>query len=847
MNILKRFSVCLLSFIMIFSCTAFAIDYNDVAENSEAIDLLSDLGIFNGYEDNTFKPNNTLTRAEAAAIMVRVLGLDGDVVKGNTIFTDVPAKHWASGYINIAVANGIINGMDDGTFNPDAEVTYGQIVKMIVCALGYEPVALANGGYLGGGYLYAGSSQVTGFTKGVTSTADAPASRATVAKLIYNALDIDLMGQNSFSTGLNGITYEVLEGKTILTEYLNLTEVDAVITDSYAILGNNNLSKGEIEIEVLTKDLEDLSGIYLVTKPEMALNLGYRITAYVGENDDDEPTVYAVSISDRNVKKAIAGDDIKEITEDEVVVYKNTSGTTSYELDEDLVVLVNGARVDYTLDKFDTDYIEELTLINNDKDKAYDVAVVVDYSDIEVELLVTDIDYDEYAIEGEDDSIILDFDDEDKIITIYRNGVAAEFKDIKENDVVTLFSSEDNDIVTIYVSSDTIEGTVEEYDSEEDVYVIDGVEYKLSGGTDTVIKLDEEGTFYLNAFGRIAFADTEESYSASNYVYILAKGTKTNFSKTTYQVKVMTSAGKIEEYTIKSKPSYNDTKSTAEDVYEALAEEDVVRIKVSNDSITSLWDNLLRCPQEDAEYKAKRNTLGKIDVFNSMVIFAIDEDEELDLEDRVTVTTVKQLLEDEELYSYTAYKSSSKDDYEILVVTGATSVIDKDNALMVVTKVTSVVVGSDKEVTKKITGIYNGEKVSVTVDPDEDFDISVGNVIQFATTNGYMTAVNVIAECNFDEFEEFEVTGDFGDVIYYTGYITEYKNGAVYVDGEKIYTDNCNIIVVDYTANTVIAEVGTTSKLKESSKYAKYVLVKTVEDEEDSASDIVVFVVDKAE
>ena len=185
--------------------------YSDVnGEIEEAVYELSSLQIMEGYGDNTFRPDETLTRAEASAIMVRLLNLDEDIQQGETIFSDVPESHWASGYVNKAVEEGIIAGYGDGTFRPDEHVTYHQMVKMLVCALGYEPVALSNGGWNGGGYLTVASK--IGLTTGIPGTSGEVISRGKAAQLTERALDIELMD------GGDGI-FKVSEGKTIRSEY----------------------------------------------------------------------------------------------------------------------------------------------------------------------------------------------------------------------------------------------------------------------------------------------------------------------------------------------------------------------------------------------------------------------------------------------------------------------------------------------------------------------------------------------------------------------------------------------------------------------------------------------------
>lgn len=190
------------------------------------INVVKSLGIMQGYDDGTFKSEGTLTRAEAAAIMVRLLNLEGEAEPGETVFDDVEGSHWASGYINVAVHEGIINGKGDGTFAPEEEVTYHQFVKMLVCALGYEPMAEANGSWAGWGYIFTGAK--IGLTKGISAITDEIITRETAARLIFKALTIDLMEEAESDNQTSGKTYKISEGKCILTEYLGYENIDAV-------------------------------------------------------------------------------------------------------------------------------------------------------------------------------------------------------------------------------------------------------------------------------------------------------------------------------------------------------------------------------------------------------------------------------------------------------------------------------------------------------------------------------------------------------------------------------------------------------------------------------------------
>ncbi|MBB6669886.1 S-layer homology domain-containing protein [Cohnella nanjingensis] len=83
-----------------------------------------------GYPDGKFLPDRHLTRAELAAIIARLL--NGGGTTEHAAYADVPAKHWASGYIRIVTDHEIFNGFNDGTFRPDVPVTREELATVMV-------------------------------------------------------------------------------------------------------------------------------------------------------------------------------------------------------------------------------------------------------------------------------------------------------------------------------------------------------------------------------------------------------------------------------------------------------------------------------------------------------------------------------------------------------------------------------------------------------------------------------------------------------------------------------------------------------------------------------------------
>jgi tripartite motif-containing protein 71 len=92
-------------------------------------------GIVSGYPDGTFKPNDSVTRAEFAVMLINTLKPQGEGAA--LTFTDT-AKigTWAQKAVAQAVKAGIIKGYEDGSFRPDAEITRAEMAVMLANALG---------------------------------------------------------------------------------------------------------------------------------------------------------------------------------------------------------------------------------------------------------------------------------------------------------------------------------------------------------------------------------------------------------------------------------------------------------------------------------------------------------------------------------------------------------------------------------------------------------------------------------------------------------------------------------------------------------------------------------------
>ena len=104
--------------------------YNDMKEGAWytcAVSTLSKMGIIKGYEDGSFKPDASISRAEFAAIAAR-FDPDGDTTPAT--FSDV-SNHWAKDEISIAANHGWIKGYEDGSFKPDQKITRAETMTLV--------------------------------------------------------------------------------------------------------------------------------------------------------------------------------------------------------------------------------------------------------------------------------------------------------------------------------------------------------------------------------------------------------------------------------------------------------------------------------------------------------------------------------------------------------------------------------------------------------------------------------------------------------------------------------------------------------------------------------------------
>ncbi|MDR1136398.1 MAG: S-layer homology domain-containing protein [Clostridiales Family XIII bacterium] len=107
-------------------------------ESDSSISLLSAIGVISRDSGGSFNLSKPVTRAEFTKMLISASPYkDMVTASSSSLFKDVPAAHWASPYIKLALTNGLVSGYSDGSFRPDDNITLEQAINTVLKALGY--------------------------------------------------------------------------------------------------------------------------------------------------------------------------------------------------------------------------------------------------------------------------------------------------------------------------------------------------------------------------------------------------------------------------------------------------------------------------------------------------------------------------------------------------------------------------------------------------------------------------------------------------------------------------------------------------------------------------------------
>lgn len=529
----------ILSLILVLSilCSFPVITHSeDVADASddEAVETLVALGIIEGSGGDLML-DKVLTRAEFVTMLMRVM--NSEYQNDSMYFEDVPKSHWAFADISTACMMGIVQGNEEKKFQPDKPVVYEEMVKMLVCALGYGTYASLKGGYPAG---YMAVAQQKDLLDNALGRQGLIVKRRLAAQMIFNALDVPLMQENGFGEYIEA---ELDASKTLLSQNMKIRKGEGIVKANSvtSLAQSGGVSDGLVQIGNKTFR-EGVSNAFW--------QLGYTVTYYadISETEDTPPLIYSRIAEKKNeVITALERDIADNCTKSE---FKYQSGGKSRKFSIDLYadLIYNGVSTGGFTPADLKPASGSVTLIDNDNDNDADVILVRDYTTIIVGSYNT-ASYMAYDRDDVNKFIELDPESDDYNCIIYENKEECRFSLVRENSVLSVAKSKNltgKKSIKVMLSNESVSGVFEAVDTTDNIAVIDGVEYRMLSGVYAKIKdyMGQSITLYLDAFGNIAGAD-DRIISKFSYGYLIEAATKGSVSQQS-QFKILTETGDVE-------------------------------------------------------------------------------------------------------------------------------------------------------------------------------------------------------------------------------------------------------------------------------------------------------------
>ena len=251
MKNLKKVLALVLAFACAFTMFAGAAftDSADIKVDADVVDTLVSLGIVEGFEDGSFQPNGTVTRAQMAKMIYVLRTGNSDASAYNddkTSFTDING-HWARGYIKYCQSLNIIAGKSSTIFAPNASVTAQEAAKMLLVTLGYDA---QKAGLVGTGWASKTNALAdeNGLLDDVNTSFTAACPRQYAAQLIYNAIDAKTVVWRD--DAYTNQTAAGTDNKTIGEKYMGLNTAEGVMASFQKEDGKSTYT---MDLEKITK------------------------------------------------------------------------------------------------------------------------------------------------------------------------------------------------------------------------------------------------------------------------------------------------------------------------------------------------------------------------------------------------------------------------------------------------------------------------------------------------------------------------------------------------------------------------------------------------------------------
>ncbi len=519
---------------------------------SDALEYLSAVGISLEYEEETIQPDQRVTRASFAQLIVKLLNMT-DLTCENVYYHDVSSDHWAFNQIGVLTENGIISGNEEKYFRPDDYITRNEAATIIVSVLGYRVYADSVGGYPAG---YVKTATDIELFEDTSYSNDLTLSDALI--MLKNSLDVKFL-KRTLSGG--EIAYIESEDETILSFYHNKYYAKGTLEgcDGITINSVNRIKDGRVIIDGFE---------YKSNLTDLLDDIGTKVE-YIYEademNSDERQLVWV---------KSLGLNDVLDIQKDEYDSYDPVTSVFSYipegretlkniDISKGLVLIYNGAIATGDYDTILNSDKYKVRFIKSNTSSVYNIAIVWKYQN----MVVGKVDLGEEIIYDK-------FDQTNNIdISQIREKIVVEggmvLDQIAENDVLSIYESEDGTILKLEISKNIREVTAKYIgDEEEDriLFANDGEYIFFDNNANFSVLYGEQVKLYMDTKGYVVWV---ESVKINGFPVYLIKSS--NYDDDELVLKVLDYTGEMKKYRITEKTRIDGSKKEIEDIHDILA------------------------------------------------------------------------------------------------------------------------------------------------------------------------------------------------------------------------------------------------------------------------------------
>ena len=615
---MKKFLSLVLALVMTMSLVTVSAGAKDFTDDSEitykeAVDVISALGVVDGYSGGDFRPDDVLTRGAAAKIICNlILGptTASALSAGTAPFKDVPVTNTFAGYITYCSQQGIISGYADGTFRPTGTLSGNAFMKMLLGALGYDS---SIEGYTGPNWTVSVIKQAVGIglddgnDEFVGSKAVARQEAALYAFNMLQATMVEYDQQNTIVVG--DITINTTSSRS---DVENNGKSDKYI---------NSDGKMQFAEKYFTDLRLDDSGEDDFARPSNVWTLK---SDEIGTYAKDADATYTTKVEVGDIYKDLGLN--KTVAKDDVSVYVDGVSSKDHPNMKDQLPVAIKKGDDDT--KFGANGV--LTEVFYDED---DGTVTI----TEVNTYVGQVSKNVAATSKKDAYVVVSTLD---VVPSESGNLEFETNEEFEEDAYVLYTySEAAEEVKSVAAAEEVSGTVTKVinkasDDENKGLTIADTAYKtsrtVSGELLGDVSVKNDYTVYLDAYGYVIYIE-EEELTAQDYALVLATANKSDF------------VGKKAELLFAD--GTTKVVTTEKDYSNDIADNTIVTYKVDSDNVYTLKE--VSSKQDKGGYnktvketdisnfvlkndKASINVDGTAVTANSKTLFVVQDTEDTD-------------------------------------------------------------------------------------------------------------------------------------------------------------------------------------------------------------------------